>query len=177
MTSVASGLQSGSSKRSGDAARLNIHNKFCAIALLAILLFIPTAGFAQAISGDLTGAITDPSGAAIPAATIVATNDATGVKTTTLTNATGVYRFSNLPVGRYTLTGSAAGFTTATVNGLDVTLGNVLTANLTLPVGAVGTTVEVTSALQVNSAGLEQIARSGALNGRYCDANGAPPCA
>ncbi|HTS30058.1 MAG TPA: TonB-dependent receptor [Bryobacteraceae bacterium] len=149
MKSVASGLHSGSSKHSGGAAGLTIHNKFRAIALLAILLFIPTAGLAQAISGDLTGTITDPSGAAIPAATVIATNDATGVKTTVVTNASGVYRFSNLPVARYTLTGSAAGFTTSTVNGLELTLGNVLTVNMTLAVGAVGTTVEVSAASAV----------------------------
>src|SRR5262245_51870423 len=145
MTSVASGLHSVSSKQSGGAARLTIHNKFCAIALLAILLFIPTAGFAQAISGDLTGTITDSSGAAIPAATVVATNNATGVKTTTAANASGVYRFSNLPVGRYTLTGSSPRFATTTVPGLDLTLGNVLTVNMTLTVGAVGATVEVSA--------------------------------
>ena len=119
---------------------------FCAIALFAILLFTPTAGFAQAISADLTGTISDPSGAAIPSATVIVTNDATGVKTSVVSNASGVYRFSNLPVGRYTLTGSATGFTSATVKNLDLTLGNVLTENLTLAVGTVGTTVEVSAA-------------------------------
>src|SRR5581483_8291976 len=111
MKSVASeGLPSGFSEKTGGAACLAITNSFRAITL-AILLFVPTAVFAQAISGDLTGTISDPSGAAIPSANVAATNDATGVKTSVLANASGVYRFSNLPVGRYTLTASAAGFT------------------------------------------------------------------
>src|SRR5215471_12624458 len=122
--------------------------QFCSV-LFAILLFTPIASFAQAVSGDLTGAVSDPSGAAIPSATVVVTNDATGVKTTIVTNESGVYRFSNLPVGRYTLTASAAGFTAATLKNLDLTLGNVLTENVALVVGAVGTTVEVSSAAAV----------------------------
>jgi hypothetical protein len=146
MTSVAWGLSSSSSKQPGDAARLTIHNRFCAIALLAILLFTPTAAHSQAISGDLTGAITDPTGATVPSATVVATNDATGVKSTVVTQSSGVYRFSNLPIARYTLTCTATGFNAATVKGLDLTLGNVLTVNMTLTVGAVGTTVEVLAA-------------------------------
>jgi hypothetical protein len=142
MTSVALGLASGSSKQSGSA-RLTIQNKFCAIALLAVVLLIPTAGFSQAISGDLTGTVTDPSGAAVASATVVATNDATGVKTSVAANSSGVYRFSNLPVGRYTVSGSASGFSTVTIKDLDLTLGNVLTVNIALTIGAVGTTVEV----------------------------------
>ena len=149
MTSVARSLASGSSKQSGGAARLTVHNQFRAIALLAIVLLIPIAGFAQAISGDLTGTITDPSGAAVPSVAVVATNDATGVKASVVTNASGVYRFSNLPVGRYTLTGSATGFSTATLKGLDVTLGNVSTVNITLTVGTLGTTVEVSGVVAV----------------------------
>jgi hypothetical protein len=139
------GLHSGPSQKTDGAASLATKNTFCAIALLAILLFAPIAGFAQAISGDLTGTVSDPSGAAIPSANVVATNDATGVKTSATANATGVYRFSNLPVGRYTLTASATGFATTTVKNMDLTLGNVLTANMTLTVGTVGTTVEVSA--------------------------------
>ena len=113
------------------------------LALFALAGSLPL--FGQAISGDLTGTISDPSGAAIPSATVAATNDATGIKTTVVTNPSGVYRFSNLPVGRYTLSGSASGFTTATLKNVDLTLGNVLTENMTLDVGTVGTTVEVSA--------------------------------
>lgn len=97
----------------------------------------------QAISGDLTGTILDASGAGIPNATVVALNDATGVKTTTQANANGVYRLTNLPIGRYTLTASATGFTPNSLKNIDLTLNAVLTANLTLAVGTVGVSVEV----------------------------------
>src|SRR5580704_7095457 len=112
----------------------------------AFCLLISTALlFAQANSGDLTGTVFDSSGAAIPNATVVALADSTGVRTTAQTNVGGVYRFTNLSVGRYTLTASASGFSSDTLKNVDVTLNNTITANLTLGVGTVGTTVEVSA--------------------------------
>ncbi|MGA7413741.1 MAG: carboxypeptidase regulatory-like domain-containing protein, partial [Bryobacteraceae bacterium] len=112
---------------------------------LFALCFLLDAGFAraQAISGDLTGSVLDASGGAIPNANVTAVNDATGVRTTAQTGDSGVYRFSNLPVGRYTVSASASGFSTDTLKNVDVTLSTVVTANLTLPVGSTATTVEV----------------------------------
>lgn len=118
-----------------------------AIFLLAVLCS-PVAR-AQAVSGDLTGSVFDPSGAGIPNAKVIATNDQTGVSTTSASNGTGEYRFTNLLVGTYTLTGSAAGFSGATLRNVTLTLGTVVTANLTLTLGSVGTTVEVSAASAV----------------------------
>ena len=61
----------------------------------------------------------------------------------------GEYRFSNLLVGTYTLTGSATGFSGATLKNVTLTLGTVVTANLNLAVGTVGTTVEVSASAAV----------------------------
>src|ERR1039457_5669252 len=110
---------------------------------LCFSFFYSQSAYAQAISGDLTGTVLDSSRAAIPNATVIATNDDTGVQSTTQTNAGGVYRFSNLPVGRYTVTASVTGFTTDTLKNVDLVLNTIVTANLTLSVGKVGTTVEV----------------------------------
>jgi Carboxypeptidase regulatory-like domain len=121
---------------------------------LFALCFLLYPGFAraQATSGDLTGTVLDASGAAIPNATVIAVHDATGVKTTAETNENGVYRFTNLPFGRYTVTGSAKGFASDTLKNIDVTLNNVITANLTLPVGSAATTVEVSAgAVQIDT--------------------------
>ena len=93
--------------------------QLCVICLC--FAFFSGTARAQAISGDLTGTVLDSSGAAIPNATVVALNDETGVKTTAQTNADGVYRFTNLPVGRYTVTASATGFTTDTLKNVDLT--------------------------------------------------------
>ncbi|MBZ5590830.1 MAG: carboxypeptidase regulatory-like domain-containing protein [Acidobacteriia bacterium] len=117
-----------------------------AAALLLAAALSPSRLHAQAISGDLVGSVTDATGAAIPNATVTATNDGTGVKTTAMTDPGGAYRLANLPVGLYTLTASTAGFTTATVKAVQVQLNNTVTQNLTLSVGSTTTTVEVSDA-------------------------------
>src|SRR5690242_5546071 len=59
------------------------------ILLGTLVLALSTFGFGQAISGDLTGTVTDKTGAVIPGATVEATNQATGVKTTTTATSAG----------------------------------------------------------------------------------------
>ncbi len=115
------------------------------LAGLAFCLAFSATAHAQAISGDLTGTISDASAAAIPGASVVAVNDATGVKTTAVTDSSGVYRFTNLTVGRYTVTATANGFSASTLKEVELTLNRVSTANMTLSVGAVGSTVEVSA--------------------------------
>ncbi|MBV8729653.1 MAG: TonB-dependent receptor [Acidobacteriia bacterium] len=101
---------------------------------------------AQAISGDLVGVTTDSTGAGIPNATVTATNTATNVKSTTTTNTSGEYRISNLPAGSYDLTAEANGFAKSTLTMVTVQLNQTTTANLSLQVGGVATTVEVAAA-------------------------------
>ena len=106
----------------------------------------PVLLHAQAISGDLVGVVTDATSAAIPNATVAATNEATGVTNRTMTDAGGAYRFANLPVGMYSVTATAQGFTTSTVKAVQIQLNNTVTQNLALAVGSTATTVEVTDA-------------------------------
>jgi len=116
---------------------------------LCVVVFLWAAcvtGFAQTVSGDLTGTIYDASGATVPGATIVAKNDATGVETTTASTPTGQYRISNLPVGTYTLSVSTPGFSKAEIKGVAVELNKIATKNITLQVGTIAEVVEVTSA-------------------------------
>lgn len=124
---------------------IQMHKSYLAAFALAVMLF-PALLSAQAISGDLVGAVMDATGAAIPGATVTATNDATGIKTVVMSEPDGGYRFLNLPVGAYTLTAEAKGFSTATVKNVQVQLSNTVTQNLSLPVGATSTTVEVVGA-------------------------------
>lgn len=102
--------------------------------------------YGQASDGNLVGTISDVSGAGVPGATVTITNTATGVKTDTTTTGGGDYRFNNIPVGKYELRAMASGFAVATVSNLDVELNKTATANLTLQLGAVSSTVEVTEA-------------------------------
>src|SRR3981081_1846216 len=124
-----------------------MYNKLLTAVLLSVLG--GTAGYSQAISGDLVGTIQDSSGAAIPNATVTAINPATNTKATATTNASGGYRLSNLLPGSYTLTASATGFGTSTVNDIPVKLNTTATANITLQVGAVSSSIEVTEAAAI----------------------------
>jgi hypothetical protein len=117
---------------------------FTLFSLFAFVL--ATSLFSQSNSGDVTGTVSDPSGAAVAGALVTALNEATGVKTTATANGEGTYRFTNLPIGSYTVTASAANFTAAALKGVAVDLNKIVTANLTLAVGAASTTVEVTAA-------------------------------
>jgi len=119
---------------------------FAALALFTLAIAFPGRLAAQAISGDLVGVVTDASGAGVPQATVVVTNDATGVKTTASTDNGGSYRFANLPVGSYTMTAGAVGFSTATIKSVQVQLNNTVTQNVALAVGATSASVEVTAA-------------------------------
>jgi len=100
-------------------------------------------GFAQLVSGNLTGTVYDASGAAVPKATVVAHNVATGVDSTTTSMPTGEYHILNLPVGTYNITVSASGFNKAELAGVQITLNVTATANVSLQVGSSVVAVEV----------------------------------
>jgi Carboxypeptidase regulatory-like domain len=77
------------------------------VAQLSLLVGV---SFAQTASGALRGQVTDPSGAAISGATVVLTPE-TGSPLTAQTNGQGAYEFKSLPVGKYSMTVVAQGFT------------------------------------------------------------------
>ena len=103
---------------------------------------------AQSTSGDLVGSIMDATGAVIPGAKVDAVEEATGVRTSHLSEANGQYRFTNLPIGVYDLTVSSPGFTTATLKGLVIELNKTATQNVTLAIGQVSQTTSVVEAEQ-----------------------------
>ncbi len=113
--------------------------------LIAFAIFT-TVLCAQLTDSVVVGTITDSSGAGVPGATVTATNKDTGVKYTTQTTSQGEYRLNNVPVGRYDVSATAKGFATATVAAVELELNHTATVNVSLPVGTVSTTVEVTEA-------------------------------
>lgn len=118
---------------------------FASLFLTGSALLHPTSAFAQATSGDVVGTVTDPSGAAVARASVTATNAATGTSSSAVSNERGEFRISNLPAGRYTLKGSASGFSTFVLQDFTVTLNQTATAQLKLPVASASTSVEVSS--------------------------------
>lgn len=105
----------------------------------------------ETLSASIIGVITDPSGATIPGATITVLGPS---DSSARTDGSGRYAITNLSSGNYRLRTSAPGFSSVDMS-LDVTGARPVTANISLPLGSVSETVEVTSsaaAVQTESA-------------------------
>ena len=107
--------------------------------------------YAQA-SGTVSGTVTDPTGAVVPGATVTLTNTGTNTKRTVPADSAGIYSFTNLQPGQYSVSASAAGFQPFNSN-LEVTVGGRYTVDPKLQMTGGTTTIEVTSdqSVQVNT--------------------------
>ena len=115
---------------------------------VAALVFLPPA-FGQTVTSSLSGTVADVSGAAVPGAKVVLTNEGTNVAQTATTNSTGYFSFTAIQPGTYVLTVSAKGFSTWTEKSLTIYQQESRTVtNIALKVGSVAETVEVTAAEQ-----------------------------
>ena len=100
---------------------------------------------AQTPTGQITGVVSDASGAAVAGATIDAENTATGIRFTAQTNESGSYSFPSLTPGDYRVTARREGFNSASRGGIDLQVSQVARIDFTLNVGSTKETVEVKS--------------------------------
>jgi hypothetical protein len=108
-----------------------------------ISLFSPSVR-AQVGTSQITGTITDPSGAAIAGAKVSIKNDSTNIEAKTVTSTSGVYTVPGLPVGLYTVTVEAGKFQTVIVNHVRTDIGATVELDQKMVVGQVTQTVTVT---------------------------------
>jgi hypothetical protein len=128
---------------------MNLRKLFQA-AIAALLFLLPVLpirnmAWAQTNAGVLAGTVYDPSSNAVPNAKITARNDASGTAYSTISNASGLYRFAGMAVGSYTVTANAPGFTATTYDKVQISVGNVTALDMHLTVGATAETVTVNS--------------------------------
>ncbi|MBS1875114.1 MAG: TonB-dependent receptor [Acidobacteria bacterium] len=117
---------------------------------LLVLISALSAGLAlqaQTTLGTITGRVLDPSGASVSTANVTAANSATGVPYKTTTNAAGNYVLQQLAVGEYEVTVEAPGFRRYVRKGVPLAVAQTVTLDVSLEVGQVDQTVEVTSAV------------------------------
>src|SRR5262249_39270078 len=107
----------------------------------ALLLCAADASFAQTYTGVITGVVKDQQGGVLPGVTITL-NGKTGTKSE-VTDAAGSYRFPGLDPGTYVVTATLSNFQTARQEGIVVTVGSTLNADLILKVGGVSEAVNV----------------------------------
>ena len=116
-----------------------------------VMAFVLTAAFAfsQVNVTSVTGLVTDPTGAAVPAAEVAVTSVATGQITKTTTNEKGEYSVPSLPSGQYRISVSKAGFKVGTVDNVSLIVGVPGTVNIKLEVGQATETIEVQAGAEV----------------------------
>jgi hypothetical protein len=119
-----------------------------AVAWLTCMLCASPGAYAQGVgaSGDIVGTVTDPSGAVVPKASVVAVETARGTQYTAVTGATGQYRLTGLLPAEYNVTAQVTGFQTVTQNGVVVNVGETSILDFSLKVATSGQTVEVSAA-------------------------------
>jgi hypothetical protein len=147
---------------------------FSVLVFTALNLFVPSLSPAQAGNGELTGEVRDSSQKVVPAARVVLTEQGTNLPYESTTNDAGVYEYSSLKPGRYSLSVEKNGFERYERQDVTVRTGERLRVDVGLVVGAVTTSVVVredASLLRTESATLGQVIDSSAipalpLNGR-----------
>ena len=124
---------------------------FC-LFVAGVLITIPSHAPAQNFRGGITGTVTDPSGAVVPGAQVAAIETATGISYKAVSSSAGEFAFSNLPIGDYNVTVSAAGFAPIKIDKVTVLAGVSYTLPVKLGVAGAQQTVEVTaSALSLDT--------------------------
>ena len=140
---------------------------------LLLLAMVPWL-FAQTGTSRIRGVVLDSSGAVTPGAEVTVLHEATGFTRSAVTNSYGQYSFEAMPLGLYTITVTLKGFKKFASPGNELSVGDVLTIDVTLETGAVTETVQVTAAglqIQTSEASLGNILETKSieqlpLNGR-----------
>ncbi len=116
------------------------HAKLLAASHAAVLL---CAAGAQTVTGTVTGSVTDPTGAVVPGAHVVAHNVDTGVNSVAKVDSAGQFRIAFLPIGRYTVAIDATGFGAQTLPQFQLEAVQTANFNVQLTVGGSSTVVDV----------------------------------
>ena len=112
----------------------------------AVSMLFALSAFAQTQSNaaDLTGTVTDPTGAVVAGASVRAKGLATGISRNTTTDSQGQYTIVGLPPGEYEVTAEAATFKTSVISGVRLTVGQSANLTIKLELGETSVVVNVT---------------------------------
>ena len=119
--------------------------KLFAVLFVCAVLVAPLS-FAQTNTGDISGTVTDESGAVIPGCALTLTDQATSAERKAVSDTEGNFSFRQVAVGTYTITTNKSGFKTLSQRDVIVHVATVTTASLKLSIGAAAETVNVEAA-------------------------------
>src|SRR5256885_7068732 len=112
-------------------------------AIIALLLAIPLAAVAQVTTATIVGTVTDPGGAIVPGAQVMARSLDTGLSRTVTSSDAGTYRIEFLPVGKYNVEVTYTGFKKALVSDVVLQVNDTARVDVALNVGQVSETVTI----------------------------------
>jgi hypothetical protein len=128
------------------STRFSRSKTWLCLLLVASMAFAATALYAQnTVSGELTGTVTDPTGAVVANVMITLKNPATGFTQSTASSQSGFFRFALLTPGVYSVHAAPPGFSAISYNHAVVSLGQVTNVALQLSVAGQAETVEVSA--------------------------------
>ena len=139
----------------------------CTLIFFLIGLAASAPVLAQYDSAQINGTVHDQSGALLPNATVQIQNRDTGLVRQTVTNSTGIYVLSHIPPGVYTITASAAGFSSASRAGVELVVSQSATLDFSLKPGSSTETVSVsaqTVTLDTSSSSVGETLESDSVN-------------
>jgi trimeric autotransporter adhesin len=115
------------------------------LALVVLGLICSSILFAQIRSATVTGTVKDSTGAVVPDASVVVTQQETGAVTNIKTTAAGAYTAPYLPLGTYTVAVTVAGFVPYRQTGIQLAVNQTVRVDVELKVGAIEQAVEVSA--------------------------------
>lgn len=121
---------------------------FVVLLLIGVLGVLQPA-WSQEVTASIVGTVTDPSGAPLKDAEVIATDTDRGTVLTTKTNDSGAYNITRVPVGHYTVKITAPGFQSAVQSGVTLVLNQTARIDIQMKMGQVSETVEVTGSAPV----------------------------
>jgi hypothetical protein len=127
--------------------------RWTSLVILVLSLVLSRAAHAQSTTGTITGTVTDQQNAIVVGAEVTLTNTLTGLIKTSTSNRSGQYIFDFVPVGRYTLRVSAAGFGPEQRNDLDIAAAQGVQVDFLLHVQSASQSVTVTDEAPLVSVG------------------------
>ena len=122
---------------------------FRTLGLASVFLLIQNVLLGQAFTGSVSGIVTDPSGAVVADVAISVTDLQRNISFKTASNATGFYVSPPLPPGTYRLTAEKAGFRGFTLEPVPLATQQKATFNITLQLGPLSQTVQITAQAQM----------------------------
>ena len=118
---------------------------------------------AQTPSGEVSGVVTDQSGAAVPGVTVTLRSEGTNAVREVQTNESGLYVMPAIPPGVYTLQATLTGFRTVERKGIEVQVGSASRIAITLEVGQLSEVVEITGGAPLLQTRIPRSARSSTI--------------